>query len=50
MEVIGATGAIVGLAVPVFQSAKALRDRINSVRYPLHPLRTLRTLIIILYL
>ena len=44
MEVVSATSAIVGLAVPVFQSAKALRDRIKLVRYP-HPLRTLRVLI-----
>src|SRR5258706_2590290 len=49
MEVISATSAIVGLAVPVFQSAKALRDRIKLVRYPLHPPRTLRAVIIILY-
>ena len=49
MEALGATSAIVGLAVPVFQSAKALRDRIKLVRYPPHPLRTLIALIIILY-
>ena len=49
MDVVSATSAIVGLAVPVFQSAKALRDRIKLVRYPPHPLRTLRMLIIILY-
>src|SRR5258706_13477970 len=49
MEALGATSAIVGLAVPVFQCAKALRDRIKLVRYPYHPLRTLRVLINILY-
>ena len=49
MEVVSATSAVVGLAVPVFQSAKALRDRIKLVRCPPHPLRTLRALIIILY-
>ena len=38
MDVVSATSAIVGLAVPVFQSAKALRDRIKLVRYPPHPL------------
>src|SRR5258706_4897512 len=49
MDVVSATSAIVGLAVPVFQSAKALRDRIKLVRYPPHPLCTLTALIIILY-
>ena len=49
MEVLSATSAIVGLAVPVFQCAKALRDRIKLVCYPLHPLNTLRALTIILY-
>ena len=49
MEIVSATSAIVGLAVPVFQSAKALRDRIKLVRYPPHPLGTLRALIIIIY-
>ena len=49
MEVLGATSAIVGLAVPVFQCAKALRDRIKLVRYALHSLNILRTLTIILY-
>ena len=49
MEALGATSAIVGLAVPVFQCAKALRDRIKLVRYPLPPLNTLRSLIILLY-
>ena len=49
MDALGATGAIVGLAVPVFQCAKALRDRIKLVRYPHHPLRSLRALIYILY-
>ena len=45
MEVVSATSAIVGLAVPVFQCAKALRDRIKLVCYPLHPLNTFRALI-----
>ena len=45
MEVLGATSAVVGLAVPVFQCAKALRDRIKLVCYPLHPLNTPRALI-----
>ena len=49
MEALGATSAIVGLAVPVFQCAKALRDRIKLVCYPLHSLNALRSLIIILY-
>ncbi len=49
MEALGASSAIVGLAVPFFQCAKDLRDRIKLVRYPLYPLRTLRTLITILY-
>ena len=49
MDVVSATSAIVGLAVPVFQSAKALRDRIKLVRYPPHPLRTLTAFISILY-
>ena len=49
MEALGATSAIVGLAVPVFQCAKALRDRIKLVRYPLHSLNTLRSLITLLY-
>ena len=48
MDGVAATSAVVGLAVPVFQCAKALRDRIKFVRYPLYPLRTLRELIIIL--
>ena len=43
------TSAIVGLAVPVFQAAKALRDRIKLVRYPPHLLHALRALIIFLY-
>ena len=38
MEAIGATSAIVGLAIPVFKSAKDLRDRIKLVRYPPYPL------------
>ena len=45
MEVLGATSAVVGLAVPVFQCAKALRDRIKLVCYRLHPLNTLKALI-----
>ena len=49
MDVVSATSAIVGLAVPVFQSAKALRDRIGLVRYRPHPLRTRTALIIILH-
>ena len=49
MDVISATSAVVGVAVPVFQSAKALRDRIKLVRYPPYPLRTLRMLTIIFY-
>ena len=49
MEALSATSAIVGLAVPVFQCAKALRDRIKLVRYPLHTLNTLRAHIMILY-
>ena len=49
MEALSATSAIVGLAIPVFQCAKALRDRIKLVRYPHHPLRSLRTLINILH-
>ena len=48
MDTVGATSAIVGLAIPVFRCAKELRDRIKLVRYP-HPLRTLKALIIILY-
>jgi hypothetical protein len=49
MEPVGATSAIVGLAIPVFKCAKELRDRIKLVRHSHHPLRTLRALIIILY-
>jgi hypothetical protein len=49
MEAVGATTTIVGLAIPVFQCAKELRDRIKLVRYPPHPLHTIRALIIILY-
>ena len=45
MDVLSATSAIVGLAVPVFQSAKALRDRIKLVCYPPHPLSALKALI-----
>lgn len=33
MEILGATSAVVGLAVPVFQSAKYLRDRMKLVLY-----------------
>ena len=44
MDVVSATSAIVGLAVPVFQSAKALRDRIKLVRHPHHYLCILRML------
>jgi hypothetical protein len=50
MEAISATGAIVGLAIPVFKCGKELRDRIKLVRYPPHLLRTLRALMLILYL
>src|SRR5258708_7049021 len=49
MEALSATGAIVGLAVPVFQCAKALRDRIKLVRYLHHPLHAIRVLTSILY-
>ena len=49
MEVVSATSAIVGLAVPVFQCAKALRDRIKLVCYPHHSLNILRALTILLY-
>ena len=49
MEALSATSAIAGLAVPVFQCAKALRDRIKLVCYLHRPLRTLRTLMNILY-
>jgi len=49
MEALGATSAVVGLAIPVFKCAKELRDKINLVRYPPHPLRTLRALIIIFF-
>ena len=43
MEAVGATSAIVGLAIPVFKSAKELRDRIKLVGYPLHPLCALKS-------
>ena len=46
MDVLGATSAIVGLAVPVFQSAKALRDRIKLVCCPPHPLGALEARIL----
>ena len=45
MEVVGASSA----AISVFDYAKHLRDRIKVVRHPLHPLGTLRVLIVILY-
>ena len=48
MEAVGATSAIVGLAIPVFKSAKELRDKFKLVRYP-HLLHTHRALIIFLY-
>ena len=47
MEAVGAASAIVGLAIPVFQCAKALRDRVKLVRYHIHPLCTLRELLIV---
>ena len=47
MEAIGATSAIVGLAIPTFKCAKELRDRIKLVRYPPHLLHALRAPIII---
>lgn len=34
MDAVGAAGALVGLAVPIFQCAKALRDTIKTVHYP----------------
>jgi hypothetical protein len=49
MESVAAASAVVGLAIPVFKCAKELRDRIKLVRYPHHPLRTLRALIVGLY-
>ena len=49
MEAVGGASAIVGLAIPVFKCAKELRDRIKFVRYPPHPSRTLRALIVILH-
>jgi hypothetical protein len=49
MEAVGATSAIVGLAIPVFKCAKELRDRIKLVSYPHHPLHIIRALMIILY-
>ena len=50
MEVVSGTSTIVGLAIPVFNSAKELRDRIKLVRYPPHPLCILRALMMILNL
>ena len=50
MEVVGATGAILGLAIPVFNYAKELRGRIELVRYPPHPLCILRAVMMILNL
>ena len=47
MEAIGATSAIVGLAIPVFKYANELRDKFKLVRYPPHLLHALRALIII---
>jgi len=32
MEALGATSAVVGLAIPVFKCAKELRDKIKLVR------------------
>jgi len=32
MEVVGAASAVVGLAIPVFETAKKIRDRIKLVR------------------
>ena len=49
MEAVSATGTLVGLAIPVFQCAKSLRDRIKLVRYPHHLLRTLTAFISIFY-
>ena len=49
MEAVGATSAIVGLAIPVFKCAKELRDKIKLVRYSPHLLHALRALIIIIY-
>ena len=49
MEAVGATSAIVGLAIPVFKSAKELRDKIKFVRCPPHLPHALRVLTIILY-
>ena len=49
MEVVSATSAIVGLAIPVFEGAKALRDRIKLVRYPPYAPNTLRSLIVLFY-
>lgn len=34
MDGTSAAGVVVGFAVPVFQCAKALRDKIKQVRYP----------------
>ena len=49
MEALSATSAAVGLAIPVFQCAKSLRDRIKLVRYSHHRLYILRTLIVTFY-
>jgi hypothetical protein len=46
MEIAAAASAVVSLAIPVFKCAKELRDRIKLVRYPPHPLHTIRALII----
>ena len=49
MEAIGVASTIVGLAIPVFNSAKELRDGIKLVRCSVHLLHIFRALIIILY-
>ena len=49
MEAVSAASTLLGLAIPVFQCAKALRDRVKLVRYPPHPLCTLREPLINLY-
>ena len=49
MEIVGAISAIVELAHSGLQTRKRSADGVKQVCYPPHPLRTLRTLIIILY-
>jgi hypothetical protein len=49
MDPLGTTSAIVGLAIPVFNCAKELRDKIKLVCYPPHPLRTLSGFMRIFY-